>query len=66
MAASTPNVPRPYRVNAPAESDFHVSELAADTAGSMAPFGDIEFPLPVESLGYTHPGPAERPHLIGD
>ena len=66
MAAETANAPKPYRVNGPVESDFHVSELAADTAGSMAPFGEIEFPLPVESLGYTHPTPAERPNLIGD
>jgi hypothetical protein len=66
MAASTPNAPRPYRANAPAEINFHVSELAADVAGAMAPFGDIEFPLPVESLGYRHPGPGDRPNLIGD
>jgi hypothetical protein len=46
------------------EVDFHVNELAADQAGGLSPFGqDLEFPLPVESLRYTHPGPAERPHL---
>ncbi|MBV9593183.1 MAG: hypothetical protein JO147_05215 [Actinobacteria bacterium] len=65
MAASTPNLPRPYRVNAPAE-DFHVSELAADAVGSMPPFGNIEFPVPIETLGYVHPGPADRPNLLGD
>ena len=32
-----------------------VSELAADRPGGPSPFGDdIEFPLPVEELRYTH------------
>ncbi len=69
MAGATPNLPEPYRVNAPAPAnpDFHVSEIAAETAGSMSPFGDdVEFPLPVEALNYVHPGPAERPHLAGE
>lgn len=44
--------------------DFHVNELASDRAGSMSPFGtDVEFPLPVSQLRYTHPGPADRPNL---
>ena len=44
--------------------DFHVNELAADQAGSLSPFGaDLEFPLPLDKIRYTHPGKAERPHL---
>jgi hypothetical protein len=41
----------------PAKSpdDHVVNELRADVAGSMSPFGDLEFPLPVEQLGYEHP-----------
>jgi succinate dehydrogenase / fumarate reductase iron-sulfur subunit len=67
MAATTPNLPEPYRAPAPVEFEFHVSELASENAGAMSPFGDdIEFPLPFESLGYRHPGPADRPNLIGD
>jgi hypothetical protein len=44
-----------------------VSELAAPAAGAASPFGDdIEFPLPLEELGYHHPTRAERPHLPVD
>ena len=44
--------------------DFHVNELAADQAGSLSPFGpELEFPLPVSKLRYTHPGPKSRPNL---
>ena len=44
-----------------------VSELAAPAAGASSPFGDdVEFPLPVETLGYDHPTRAERPHLPVD
>lgn len=32
-----------------------VSELAADRTGALSPFGDLTFPLPAESLPYTHP-----------
>jgi hypothetical protein len=63
--ASTPRLPERYR-GAGVERlvDFHVSEFAADMAGSLSPFGsDLEFPLPVEKLRYTHPGPEARPHL---
>jgi succinate dehydrogenase / fumarate reductase iron-sulfur subunit len=50
-----------------ADIESHISEFAADVAGSLSPFGDdIEFPLPVERLGYRHPGPANRPALAGD
>ena len=44
--------------------DFHVNELAADQAGGLSPFGpEMEFPLPLDKIRYTHPGPADRPHL---
>jgi hypothetical protein len=71
MTDSTPNLPEPYRAvsptAAPVEAEFHISEFAAEFAGGMSPFGDdVEFPLPVERLGYRHPGPADRPHLAGD
>jgi len=47
--------------------EAHLSEFAADMAGSLSPFGqDVEFPLPAERLGYRHPGPANRPALAGD
>jgi succinate dehydrogenase / fumarate reductase iron-sulfur subunit len=50
-----------------AEIHAHIDEFAADVAGSLSPFGDdIEFPLPLERLGYRHPGPANRPALAGD
>jgi len=65
MAGTAPRVPEPYR-EAPAlrVGDFHVSELAADMAGSLSPFGpEIEFPLPLDRLRYTHPSRSDRPHL---
>jgi hypothetical protein len=72
MTDAQSNLPEPYmrridyRGNVPVAEEFHVSELAAENAGAMSPFGDdIEFPLPVETLGYTHPGPADRPNLAG-
>ena len=41
-----------------------VNELLSNKPGSQSPFGDdITFPLPVESLYYSHPGPDNRPHL---
>jgi hypothetical protein len=62
--ATTPGLPDRYRDEADRLSEFHVSEVAADLAGSLSPFGpDVEFPLPVERLRYTHPSPANRPHL---
>lgn len=37
-------------------SDEHpVSELASDRQGSLSPFGEEAFPLPVERLPYQHP-----------
>jgi len=38
-----------------ADGEHPVSELAAEWQGALSPFGDVEFPLPVEQLGYTHP-----------
>jgi hypothetical protein len=37
------------------QADHPVTELAAEWQGALSPFGDTEFPLPVEDLGYTHP-----------
>ena len=49
------------------EIEAHIDEFAADVAGALSPFGDdLEFPLPLERLGYQHPGPANRPALAGD
>ena len=60
--------PRPaeqyYYQEPPALEDFHVNELAADQAGGLSPFGpDLEFPLPIDEIYYTHPGPESRPTL---
>lgn len=68
MAGATPRVPEPYRPSgAPLIDDFLVSELAADAAGAMSPFGpDVEFPLPLDRISYRHPRPEDRPHLAGD
>ena len=62
MAGTAPRLPEQFR--SPSHAiDFTVSELVSDAAGSHSPFGDLEFPLPVEKLLYKHPSPAERPHL---
>ncbi len=46
--------------------DFHVSELVSVEAGAASPFGpEAVFPLPVDTIWYTHPGPADRPNLAG-
>jgi succinate dehydrogenase / fumarate reductase, iron-sulfur subunit len=76
-AASEARAPRAEPVPVPdivlvprertAEIHAHISEFAADVAGSLSPFGDdLEFPLPLGRLGYRHPGPANRPALAGD
>ena len=32
-------------------------------AGSLSPFGqDVQFPLPLDQIHYTHPSPADRPN----
>ena len=65
MASTAPRLPEKFRGTVVSQvGDFHVDELAADMAGPMSPYGpDIEFPLPVDQLRYTHPGPESRPHL---
>ncbi|WP_433801718.1 hypothetical protein [Actinomycetospora sp. CA-084318] len=32
-----------------------ITELMAPTQGAASPFGEIEFPLPADQLGYEHP-----------
>jgi hypothetical protein len=32
-----------------------VSEVAADRQGALSPFGELEFPIPLDRLGYQHP-----------
>jgi hypothetical protein len=64
MAGTAPRLPEQFRD--PAEhDDFVVSELVSDAAGAHSPYGDVEFPQPVEKLLYRHPIPAERPRLAG-
>jgi hypothetical protein len=62
---STPRLPERSRTETKLQiGDFHVNELAADQAGSLSPYGpELEFPLPVERLRYTHPDAKARPHL---
>lgn len=62
MAGTAPRLPEQFRSPAP-EIDFTVSELVSDASGAHSPYGDTEFPLPVEKLLYKHPTPADRPHL---
>jgi hypothetical protein len=41
-----------------------LTELAAETAGSLSPFGeDHSFPLPVDRIRYAHP--TDRPNRAG-
>ena len=35
--------------------DHPVSELAADRAGALSPFGTVIFPVPASELPYIHP-----------
>ena len=55
MARSSEKVPA-RKDSAPAqEGHLPVSELVADRPAAPSPFGDdLTFPLPVESLKYTH------------
>ncbi|HEU5471676.1 MAG TPA: hypothetical protein VFV67_13575 [Actinophytocola sp.] len=32
-----------------------VSETTADRQGALSPFGELEFPIPPDRLGYEHP-----------
>jgi hypothetical protein len=62
MAGTAPRLPEQFQ--SPSDPrDFAVSELVSDAAGSHSPFGNLEFPLPVEKILYVHPKPEERPHL---
>ena len=63
MAGTSPRLPEQFRSPSPHPIDFNVSELVSDAAGSHSPYGDLEFPLPIEKLLYNHPTPEERPHL---
>jgi hypothetical protein len=66
MAGKDANPIRPYRAGQPPQTDFLVSEFAADSAGAHSPFGDdVQFPLRLDHLRYVHPGPADRPRLAG-
>ncbi|HEV7205909.1 MAG TPA: hypothetical protein VGN18_14965 [Jatrophihabitans sp.] len=62
MAGTAPRLPEQFRKDTQ-DPDFHVSELVSDAAGAHSPFGNTEFPVPVEQLFYRHPTPANRPHL---
>ncbi|MGI8680335.1 MAG: hypothetical protein ACR2LX_16940 [Jatrophihabitans sp.] len=63
MASTAPRLPEQFSKPEYIVDDFHVSELVSDAAGAHSPFGNTEFPLPVEQLHYEHPSPANRPHL---
>lgn len=62
MAGTAPRLPELFRTTSE-DLDFVVSELVSDAAGAHSPFGDLEFPLPVDKLLYQHPKAAERPAL---
>jgi hypothetical protein len=65
MASTEPRLPEQYRtVPAHVPAEFHVSEVASETAGALSPFGpELEFPLPLDQIIYTHPTAADRPRL---
>lgn len=62
MAGTVPRRPEQFRTEQ-LPLDFTVSELVSDAAGAHSPYGDVDFPLPVEKLFYKHPTRDERPHL---
>lgn len=37
------------------EGKHAVTELVADTAGALSPYGDIELPVDPSTLSYVHP-----------
>ncbi|MBT0566388.1 hypothetical protein KIK15_06360 [Williamsia sp. CHRR-6] len=43
-----------WPTSAEGDHEHAVSEFAASISGALSPFGETEFPLPVESLPYTH------------
>lgn len=63
MASTSPRLPEQFEPRNLGPEDFHVDEVASSHAGPPSPYGDSEFPWPVEWLRYTHPSPADRPHL---
>ncbi len=63
MAGTAPRLPEQFRKPEFVDEHFNVSELVSDAAGAHSPFGDTEFPQPVEQLLYTHPTPENRPNL---
>lgn len=65
MRGTSPRAPEQYyHYEEPVIVDFHVNELATDQAGALSPFGpEMEFPLPLDQITYTHPGPEARPRL---
>lgn len=67
MAPAEPRQPEQFNLGAAEHpEDFVVSELAAENPGAMSPFGeDVEFPLPLEQIRYSHPTLEDRPNLAG-
>ncbi|MCW2495925.1 hypothetical protein [Jatrophihabitans sp.] len=65
MASTAPRLPEQFRTSKVGViEDFHVNEIASDQAGSLSPFGpELQFPLPIDQIIYTHPTAADRPHL---
>jgi hypothetical protein len=64
MSSTTTRAPEQFRTRGHNDNDFHVNELAADRAGALSPYGsDVEFPLPLNKIRYTHPAPEDRPNL---
>jgi hypothetical protein len=63
MAGIAPRSPEQFRNNDDDGDDFDVSELLSEASGAHSPFGDTEFPMPVEQLFYVHPAPENRPNL---
>jgi hypothetical protein len=65
MAKNPQNLPAAVSLETHAESDEFgaLSEFATDMMGALAPFGNVELPLPLDKINYTHPGPKDRPHL---
>jgi hypothetical protein len=64
MAGLSPRQPEQFYYREQESIDFHVNELAADQAGGLSPFGtDVDIPMPLDKISYTHPEPAARPIL---
>jgi hypothetical protein len=61
---TSPRLPEQYFHQEPEEQDFNVNELLSDQAGGLSPFGqELQFPLPLDKIRYSHPTPADRPNL---